>query len=154
MDGEDVSGLNFSHPTPQDTTAWIVTFSQDLSEGEHTLVVSAGVTDFTFVLQVSSEVGLRNVIPYPNPFPESTYIMFSNDVVISDGHIDVFTTSGKRIRRIEIPPEAKQPGQNAVFWDGRDGAGDEIANGTYLFIVKVRQQDHESTVRGKLSRMK
>ena len=47
-----------------------------------------------------------------------------------------------------------RPGQNAVFWDGRDGAGDEIANGTYLFIVNVKQQDHESTVRGKLSRMK
>jgi hypothetical protein len=154
VDGSDVGGLNFAHPTPEDTTSWIITFPLELSEGEHTLEVSAGTTTFPFVLQVSSEVGLRNVIPYPNPFTDHTYFMFSNDVIITDGHIDVYTTSGKRIRRIDIPPEAKQPGQNAVFWDGRDGAGDEIANGTYLFIVNVRQQDHESTVRGKLSRMK
>jgi hypothetical protein len=154
VDGEDVSGLSFSHPTPQDTTSWIVTFSEKLSDGKHTLVIMAGGTEFTFELVVSSQVGLRNVIPYPNPFPDTTYFVFTNDVAISDGYIEVFTSSGKRIRRIDIPPQARQPGQNAVFWDGRDAVGDEIANGTYLFIVKVTQQAQDTTVRGKLSRIK
>ena len=42
--------------------------------------------------------------------------------------------SGKRVRRIE---EVRDGGEVWIEWDGRDGAGDEIANGTYLYVATV-----------------
>jgi hypothetical protein len=44
-------------------------------------------------------------------------------VEITDGAINIYTVSGKKVRRLDIPPGARLPGQNAVFWDGRDTAG-------------------------------
>ena len=45
---------------------------------------------------------------------------------------------------------ALQVGQNAVYWDGRTSSGQTIANGVYLFVVKVDQGGRSSTHRGKL----
>jgi flagellar hook assembly protein FlgD len=107
-----------------------------------------------WTLHVSSDAGLRNVVNYPNPFTSTTQFVFSTDVTIDQGTIDVFTVSGKRIARLEIPPGARSPGQNAVFWDGRDSAGGEIANGVYLYVIRVNQRGQETTIRGKMARMR
>jgi hypothetical protein len=155
IDDEEVAGLTFSHPAPEDTTTWIVRFSKTLAAGSHEMIVTAGTTDLpSFTLIVEQRVGLQNVLNYPNPFDEDTQFVYTTDVAIDDGTIDVFTVSGKRIVRLDLPPDARNPGQNAVFWDGRDAAGDEIANGVYLFVIKVSQGGQDSTVRGKLARMK
>jgi flagellar hook assembly protein FlgD len=79
--------------------------------------------------------------------------MYSNQSEITDGSIDIYTVSGKRVRSIEIPSTSRFPGSNAVFWDGRDGAGDQLANGTYLYVIKVKQSGGSATVRGKLSKL-
>ena len=64
-----------------------------------------------------------------------------------------YTTSGKKITRIDIPTGARLPGQNAVYWDGRDSANDEVANGVYLYIVTVEQRGRQSTITGKMARI-
>jgi hypothetical protein len=119
------------------------------------MVVTAGAAELpSFTLFVEQRVGLLNVLNYPNPFKESTQFVYTTDVEIDDGTIDVFTVSGKRIVSLQIPPDARNPGQNAVFWNGRDAAGDEIANGVYLYVIKVSQRGQDSTIRGKMARMK
>ena len=46
------------------------------------------------------------------------------------------------------------PGENAVFWDGRDAAGDQLANGIYLYVIEVQQRGGSaSTARGKVSKL-
>jgi len=155
IDDEEVAGLTFTHPAPEDTTTWIVRFSKTLAGGSHEMIVTAGTTDLpAFTLIVEQRVGLQNVLNYPNPFDDDTQFVYTTDVAIDDGTIDVFTVSGKRIVSLDIPPGARNPGQNAVFWDGRDAAGDEIANGVYLFVIRVSQGGQDSTIRGKLARMK
>ena len=155
IDDEEVPGLVFSHPSAEDSTTWVIQFSRTLSDGEHVLAVAVGDGEpELWTLYVSSEAGLRNVLNYPNPFKDATQFVFSTDVTIDEGTIDVFTVSGKRIARLDIPPGARTPGQNAVPWDGRDAAGDEIANGVYLYVIRVTQSGQESTIRGKLARMK
>jgi hypothetical protein len=155
VDENPVTALTFDHPSEQDTTSWIVQFSKSLEEGRHTLVVSVDGEDMTPIeLVVGSTVGLRDVVNYPNPFDENTQFVYTNDVEIEQGTIDVFTTSGRKVRRMEIPPDARTPGQNAVFWDGRDSAGDEIANGVYLYTIRVTQRGQTSVARGKLVRVK
>ncbi|NIM20509.1 MAG: hypothetical protein GTO51_09810 [Candidatus Latescibacteria bacterium] len=154
IDSVPVPGLQFSHPSPQDTTTWLVSFRQDLSLGQHLLQVFVDGSEMAeFVVFVSTTIGLREVINYPNPFTRDTYFVYRNEVEIAEGRIDIFTTSGKKVARLHIPPNARLPGQNAVHWDGRDAAGDDIANGVYLYVVTVVQRGKSSTIRGKMARI-
>jgi hypothetical protein len=156
IDGEVITDASLSHPTPEDSTTWIIRFSRSLSGGTHELIVSAGAgNQFRYKLRVSSQVGLRNLVAYPNPFTDQVQFLYSNDVAISDGTIDIFTISGKRIKRLAIPPDARlaTTGMNSVFWDGRDEAGGRIANGVYLYVVSITQSGKESTARGKIARI-
>ncbi len=73
------------------------------------------------------------VLNYPNPFTSSTYFLF-NLTDRADIQLDIFTTSGKRVRRIRGTHDA---GQAWILWDGRDAAGGSIANGAYLYAAKV-----------------
>ncbi len=154
IDDVAVQGLEFSHPSPQDTTTWLVSFHEKLADGRHTLqvLVNEGVTA-VINLYVSTTFGLKHVINYPNPFTDDTYFVFTNEIEITDGAIDIFTTSGRKIAHVEVPPSAKPPGQNAVYWDGRDFTGDKIANGVYLYVLTVEQRGKKSTIRGKMARI-
>jgi hypothetical protein len=152
IDDAPVNGADYTHPSPEDSTIWNIRFTRTLSDGTHELVVRAGSSsEFRYELVVSSEVGLRNVINYPNPFEDVTSFMFENEVEINEGRIDIFSVTGKRIRRLTIPPSP--PGNNAVYWDGRDQAGGTIANGVYLYVIKVTQRGQSSTIRGKLAHL-
>jgi hypothetical protein len=155
IDQSPVSPFTLSNPSPEDSLAWIITFQKTLAAGTHELRVSAGPTiEFTYQLVVGDDTGLSDILNYPNPFREAgTHIMFSNEVEITDGSIDIYTVSGKRVRRLDIPTSARFPGSNAVFWDGRDGSGDELANGTYLYVIKVQQRGGSATARGKVSKV-
>lgn len=154
LDDEPVADAVISQPTPDDSTTWNVTFTRTLDPGAHRLVVQAGsANEFVYDLVVSSKKGIFRVINYPNPFADVTSFIYSNDVPIDDGRIDIYTVSGRRVRRLVIPPTATQPGENVVTWDGRDEAGGAIANGVYLYVITVSQGGESSTVRGKLSRI-
>jgi len=146
--------VNYSHPSPEDSLTWILNFREQLGPGQHEMVVTAGANSFIYVLLVSDTPGLRNVVNYPNPFKEAgTSIVYSNESEILKGTIDIFTVSGKRVRRLDIPSSARFPGENSVFWDGRDSGGNAIANGVYLYVVKVEQRGGEALVRGKMARI-
>ncbi len=153
IDDVPVSPITLTNPSPEDSLAWIITFKKTLAPGQHTLQVTAGPSiEFNYQLVVSNEAGLAGVLNFPNPMgKDGTNFMYSIESEITDGGIDIYTSSGKRIRRLEIPPLARLPGSNAVFWDGRDASGDKLANGTYLYVIKVEQRGGSATVRGKLS---
>ncbi len=155
IDDEPVSPLTISNPAPEDSLTWIVTFQKTLGAGTHHMRITAGPTiAFDYQLVVSQEAGLRDLLNYPNPFREAgTHFMYSNDMEITSGSIDIYTVSGKRVRRLDIPVGSRQPGSNAVFWDGRDNAGDVLANGTYLYVIKIDQRGSSATARGKLAKV-
>jgi hypothetical protein len=155
IDGAPVVSPSFSHPSPADSTTWLVNFTKSLAEGEHTLKVTISGTELkSYTLRVSSRPGLRRLIVYPNPFTDDAYFVFDTEVPIEDGDIEIFTSSGSKIARLRIPPSSRMPGQNAVHWDGRDFQGDEIANGLYLYVVTVVQNGASRRFTGKMVRMK
>lgn len=154
VDDEPVAALSRSQ-APDDSTSWVLRFSRTLEAGEHTIAVYVSGTEAKRItVHVSLERGIAQLIPYPNPFVEDTYFVFKNEVEITGGQIDIFTTSGRRIASVPIPVTSRSPGQNAVHWDGRDSAGDEVANGVYLFIATIFQGPDRYTVNGKVARMK
>jgi hypothetical protein len=149
-DDEIVTPLAFAHPTPEDTLTWLVRFDRTLSDGPHRLVLFVAETEFPFSIVVGSHAGLRDLIAFPNPFEDEVDFVFTNEVAITDGSIDIFTVSGKKVAHIVVPPGARAPGQNAVRWNGRTFNGDEVANGVYLFVASVEQNGRKTLQRGKL----
>ena len=153
-DGVVVSPVRFFHPSPEDTTTWLASFRQDLPDGAHEIVLFVGEGEFPFTVVVGTRAGLFDLIAFPNPFEDEVDFVFTNEVAITGGAIDVFTVSGKKVAHIEVAPGARAPGQNAVRWDGRTFDGDEVANGVYLFVASVEQDGRKTMQRGKLVRAK
>ena len=124
----------------------------DLAPGAYTFTVSA-TDNFNNRSQTvaSAEVGNADTqiafegtpLAYPNPFDpdaEPTKLLFSLNRS-AEVSIRVYTVSGRLVRRAEFSGAA---GQNAYSWDGRDEAGDPVANGVYLFRVQAERDGSEA----------
>ncbi len=143
-----------------DTSGVLLFPLPDLDVGQHRLVYkvsdSFGSTALdTLFFQVTDAMDYyaRAVMNYPNPFQTSTRFLFriSNRASVT---LDIFTSSGKRVRRIE---EVRDGGEVWIEWDGRDAAGGDLANGTYLYVATVDfvGLDRPPTVlRGKLTKIR
>jgi hypothetical protein len=154
IDDSTVTPVDFSHPSPQDSTTWLIAFSASLAPGAHKVSIFVENAAFDFNVSVGSEVGIRDLITYPNPFQDETYFVYSNDLAISGGSIDIFTASGKKVAHLTLPASARTVGQSAVRWDGRTWNGDPVANGVYLYVVSINQRGQTITQRGKLIRVR
>ena len=124
----------------------------DLAPGAYTFTISA-TDNFNNRSQIaaSAEVGNATTqiafegtpLAYPNPFDpdrEPTKLLFSLNRS-AEVSIRVYTVSGRLVRRAEFSAAA---GQNAYSWDGRDEAGDQVANGVYLFRVQAERDGSEA----------
>lgn len=60
----------------------------------------------------------------------SSGITFTN--LPSEGTIEIYTLSGQLVRRLELPPNLATP---TLSWDVRNGAGETVASGVYLWRV-------------------
>ena len=91
-----------------------------------------------------SSAGAKNlgyVFAYPNPFRESTVIVYEL-ADQADVSAKIYTTAGRLIRRLH-DDRGGQPGQNrTLVWDGRDETGDPVANGVYF--LKLEAKDLEA----------
>jgi len=145
--GTDTSGV-LLYPLP------------DLHAGHHRLVYkvsdSFGFTTLdTLQFDVTDAANYYAEAPfnYPNPFKDSTRFLFriSNRASIK---LEVYTVSGKFVRRLE---DTREAGEAWVEWDGRDGAGGDVANGSYLYVATIDfvGVDRPPVVlRGRLSRIR
>jgi hypothetical protein len=104
MDDVAVNPFTLNNPSPEDSLAWIITFTKSLTDGEHTLKVTAGPSiEFNYQLLVSSEGGLSDVMNYPNPFRgDGTHIMFSNEVEITNGSSTSTLQAANRVPKLEF----------------------------------------------------
>ncbi|MCK4655263.1 MAG: hypothetical protein KAU01_12545, partial [Candidatus Cloacimonetes bacterium] len=115
----------------------------DLSEGRHTLQLivfdnfnTPTVAQTSFISKRSGKVAIEQMLPYPNPMEKDGYFTF---VITEDSDITVmiYTITGKKIRTLKKPNCSA--GYNQIYWDGKDGDGDKIANNTYFYKVKAKQ---------------
>lgn len=89
---------------------------------------------------------------FPNPFQtETSFLVRLSDR--ADIRLDIFTVSGRRVRRLE---QVRDGGEVWIHWDGRDAHGGHIANGVYLYVATIDFLDIERPpleLRGKLSKI-
>ncbi|MDO9577285.1 MAG: C25 family cysteine peptidase [Candidatus Cloacimonadales bacterium] len=115
----------------------------DLEEGKHnlTLIVfdnfnTPTVTETEFIAKKSGKVSIEQMLPYPNPIEKDGHFTF---VITEDADITItiYTITGRKIKTIKKP--ACGAGYNQIYWNGKDGDGDEIANNTYFYKIKAKQ---------------
>ncbi|MFT6969642.1 MAG: hypothetical protein ACJAXX_000202 [Roseivirga sp.] len=158
----ELERINFSDPNVTFTPAsennnYRVQFRPDgLGDGFYTLQVEAtdasgnqsGIGPYLISFEVVNESTVTNFYPYPNPFSTSTRFVFTltGTEVPDQITIQIFTVSGKVVREIthnELGPVRIGNNITDYAWDGRDEFGDQLANGTYLYRVKLKANGQE-----------
>ncbi len=115
-----------------------LTHSHVQHSGSYDLVIEAsnerGVFS-SFTMSLRNELSILDVTPYPNPFENALRLYYRLSKRSDDVRVRVFTVSGRRIFEMENAPG--QADVNVFDWDGRDDAGNLVANGTYLVHVRA-----------------
>ncbi len=157
LDRSNLEGVSVQAPDPQDSTAWEARFTQTLAAGDHVLTVSVDEFEADYPFHVGGSGLVMDAFNFPNPFDDGTNICYSLNIDSDAGFIRIFNVSGILIREITIPRNllgAAQPGApNAVWWDGRDLAGDRVANGTYIYVIEIEKDGGSVSYTGKAVRL-
>ena len=129
----------------------------DLALGKHTAALhgadalgNVGSDTLSFEVAPAGVSGIERITLFPNPTPGPCRLIFE----LSDPmevQWEIYTTAGRRLKtmRRNFP----QAGPRILEWDGRDDAGDEIANGTYLYVLRGlggAEEGRDITSTGKL----
>ena len=160
--GHDLTGLldensqntyllnDFYEAELDDFTKGTVRFPlKDIEPGIHEIKVKAwdsannsaeGVTEF--IVAESALIALTNVLNYPNPFVNHTCFMFDhNQAGDIDVLVSIYTVSGRLVKTIEERIDGhtgKVTRENCLEWDGKDDFGDDLAQGVYLYKIRLR----------------
>jgi len=133
-----------------------------LNDGDYTIEVKAWdvFNNFSneesfFTVVNSDELVIRDVYNYPNPFSSNTTFTFQQNLTQPiDVKINIYTIAGRMVQQIE----EKNLNEKFVkiYWDGTDGDGDRMANGTYLYklIVSTSDGQFNQSVIGKMAIIK
>lgn len=95
---------------------------------------------------------LVRVTNYPNPFRDTTYIVYGlTGNVSASVDIEIYSMNGKLIRELTGPAENNMTvGWNRVEWDGRDKNGKVVGNDVYFYMIKATFGDGtKKTFKGK-----
>jgi len=75
---------------------------------------------------------------YPNPFNLATRIPY---VLAEEGHvlIKIYDVSGRTVRTLDLGRRTAgvYTAERAAYWDGRDGSGQEVASGVYIYAIQA-----------------
>jgi hypothetical protein len=128
----------------------------ELGEGENRVSVAwgpgGGLGEKSVVVSTSGEFRVLRHFAYPNPFSEGVEVFYQVTEGVREARLKIYTVSGRRVRTlVQADPEADL---NRIGWDGRDGDGDRVANGVYLYRLELVGPDGKRTAHeGKIARV-
>ena len=102
--------------------------------------------------QKSPPIEIRSLYSHPNPLRSRTTFTYELSRDADEVSITIYTTSGRRIRRLENAPTKR--GYNELMWDGRDEEGEPLANGTYISKIHAISHGHETQSVGRVAILK
>lgn len=120
---------------------------KNLVAGKHTATLKAWDTynnsseiNTEFIVATSENLALQQVLNYPNPFSTNTTFHFDHNKVGENltVSLQVFTISGKLAKTLMYQTIASQSHFDQLTWNGTDDYGDKLANGVYIYKIKVR----------------
>jgi hypothetical protein len=153
LDGLPLDAAVFTVPDVEDSLHWETVFGYSFAAGPRKLTVRVGEFEKDFLFTVSGNELVLDAFNFPNPFREGTNFIYTLNLPADAGSIEIFNISGHSIKRIDIPrwnlDAASFDSPHTIYWDGRDMAGDRIANGTYIYLVRVEKGGSTQTLKGK-----
>jgi hypothetical protein len=153
IDGAPQDDTHFMVTDRTDSLHWEASFQRTLTSGLHVFTVRTGDFSRDFTFTVTGGGLVVNAFSFPNPFSGETNIVYSLNLAAEGVSIDIYNVSGLLIRSLEIPAGGLGPASlarpHSVFWDGRDLAGDRVANGTYIYVIHVRRSGETVDIKGK-----
>lgn len=123
-----------------------------LEPGRHTLTLkvwdvnnNSSQETIDFIVQEKSELTLKHVLNYPNPFTTSTEFYFEHNQCCTEleAQIQIFTVSGRLVKTINNNIYTQGYRSEGIHWDGKDDFGDDLARGVYVYRLKVRTPNGE-----------
>ena len=120
-------------------------FDLELDTGDYELATVIFDFRVPVAFVVSDVLQLLDVSVYPNPFPQETSFYYTLSQDARDVKMEIYTVSGRKIFNAGLPTAA---GYNEYRWDGRDVAGDRVANGTYLYKIVAKTGSREKEFTG------
>ena len=126
---------------------------QNLTPGEHTTAVRAwdvnnnsAEQELTFKVMSEDKFELSHVLNYPNPFTTHTDFYFEHNQPggTFDIQVQIYTVSGKLVKTIFDTQYMEGNRCRAISWDGLDDYGDKLAKGTYLYRLRVKNQENQT----------
>lgn len=117
----------------------------ELSQGSYTLTVRAwdvynNPEEVTIHFEVadSDELEIRNVYNYPNPMSRNTRFVFEHNQPGNqlDISIRIYTLSGMPVTHLQESQITSNSYAN-IEWNGLDRDYDRLANGTYIYVLRV-----------------
>jgi hypothetical protein len=136
---------------PEQLADGIYTLKAEASDGSGN---ASGTAPYSVNFEVVNESQITNFFPYPNPFSSRTQFVFTltGSDIPDDIIIQIMTVNGTVVREItkeEIGLIKIGNNRTEYAWDGRDEYGDQLANGVYLYRVKIytngREMKHRAT---------
>jgi len=123
-----------------------------LSEGKHTITLKAwdvhnNSSEMTmeFVVEASSNLVVRNVLNYPNPFSTRTTFHFDHNKPGQPLSIQlqIMTIGGKVVKQFFTEEMTASAHLNPFEWDALDEFGDKLSKGVYLYRLRVKSESGE-----------
>lgn len=123
---------------------------QDLAPGNHTIMVRAwdvnnnsSEQELTFKVVSEDKFQLSHVLNYPNPFTTHTEFFFEHNQPGGsfDIQVQIYTISGKLVKTIYDTQLMEGNRCRGISWDGLDDFGDKLAKGTYMYRIRVKNED-------------
>ena len=76
---------------------------------------------------------------YPNPFNPETWIPYQL-AAPAEVALTIYDMNGVAVRRLTVghqPAGLYQNRSRALYWDGRNGSGESVASGIYLYQLQA-----------------
>ncbi|MFC1725987.1 type IX secretion system sortase PorU [candidate division KSB1 bacterium] len=139
LEGQSILNSYFSYEKNSYQKGSTIFSLDKMDPGFHTMTIKAwdnfnnsSVFSIDFEVIEGSDLFVRDVYNYPNPFKYDTYFTFRISQP-AEIFIKVYTQFGRLIKKFENIIGTN--GFNKIYWDGYDEDGDRIANGVYLYKV-------------------
>jgi hypothetical protein len=156
LDGSPAPAEELSMPGVIGLTPFPVEYHPTLKRGRHTVEVEAfdlnGLSAVSSItITVEQEFRIEAIANRPNPCRRRTLFTYVLTQPADDMTIKIYSSSGRRIRKLDAPASA---GYNELMWDLRDEDDKTIANGVYFYKLTARQGGRKVERIGKLAVLK
>jgi len=127
----------------------------NLPEGTYRVKVKAwnilnisGEGSTEFIVAKSSQTVIKKLLNYPNPFSTRTYFQFEHNLTgrSLQAQIDIYSISGQLVKTITQSLEPTGSLVDDISWNGADNSGSPLANGIYIFRLRLTSTDQASPV--------